>query len=284
LLEQLRLWHGGLRVEPGNFSSWGKGARFYPVLYLLTRMGEARDWGTGLPLKANLLGKMSSLELHHTFPKARLYKHGYPKPVVNSLANFCFLTKDTNLNISDRLPVEYFPEIEAAHPGALASQWIPQDPELWKLGNYRDYLAAREVLLAEEANRLLRELLHGEDHWLDDRATRESEPVTVPGGIDSAEEEQLLADTNYWVENENLPRGELSFDLADPETGEQKAVLDLAWPNGIQEELSQPVALLLNESTETIAIASQAGYRCFTTIQDFRHYVESEILVREALT
>ncbi len=59
LLEQLRLWHGGLRAEPGHFTGWSLGARFYPVLYLLTRMGEARDWGTGLPLKANLLGKMS---------------------------------------------------------------------------------------------------------------------------------------------------------------------------------------------------------------------------------
>jgi len=44
------------------------------------------------------------------------------------LANFCFLTKDTNLNISDRLPRDYFPEIERNHPGALASQWIPTDP------------------------------------------------------------------------------------------------------------------------------------------------------------
>ena len=52
LLEQLRLWHGGLRAEPGHFTGWSLGARFYPVLYLLTRMGEARDWGTGLPLKA----------------------------------------------------------------------------------------------------------------------------------------------------------------------------------------------------------------------------------------
>ena len=50
LLEQLRLWHGGLRIEPGHFTGWSIGARFYPVLYLLTRMGEARDWGTGLPL------------------------------------------------------------------------------------------------------------------------------------------------------------------------------------------------------------------------------------------
>jgi hypothetical protein len=53
---------------------------------------------------------------------------------------------------------------------------------------------------------------------------------------------------------------------------------DLAWPSGIQEELSQPVAVLLNESNETIAIASQAGYRCFTDIEHFRRYVENDIL------
>ena len=45
LLEQLRLWHGGLRAEPGHFAGWSLGARFYPVLYLLTRMGEAVDVG-----------------------------------------------------------------------------------------------------------------------------------------------------------------------------------------------------------------------------------------------
>ena len=99
LLEQLRLWHGGLRAEPDHFTGWSLGARFYPVLYLLTRMGEAKDWGTGLPLKASLLGKMSRLEVHHIFPKAKLYKHKreYRRPEVNALANFCFQTKDTNL-------------------------------------------------------------------------------------------------------------------------------------------------------------------------------------------
>ena len=80
LLEQLRLWHGGLRAEPGHFTGWSLGARFYPVLYLLTRMGAARDWGTGLPLKASLLGKMSRLEVHHIFPKAQLYKRKHRGP------------------------------------------------------------------------------------------------------------------------------------------------------------------------------------------------------------
>jgi hypothetical protein len=99
LLDQLRLWHGALRVEPEHFTGWSLGARFCPVLYLLTRMGQARHWGTGLPLKATLLGKMNRLEVHHIFPKSQLYKRKYKKPEVNALGNFCFLTKDTNLDI-----------------------------------------------------------------------------------------------------------------------------------------------------------------------------------------
>jgi len=282
LLEQLRLWHGGLRAEPGHFTGWSLGARFYPVLYMLTRMGEARDWGTGLPLKANLLGKMSRLEVHHIFPKAQLYKHQYKKPEVNALGNFCFLTKTTNLNISDRLPEEYFPEIEKAHPGALASQWIPTDPALWKIKSFREFLEVRKELLAAELNKRMEELLHGDTRWLAGPIAAMPAVVAVGGGISSEEEEEeeQLEALNAWIEGQGLPRGALSYDFADPATGEQKAVFDLAWPSGIQEELSQPVAVLLNESDGMIAIASQAGYRCFTTTEEFKRYVESEILVQ----
>lgn len=281
LLEQLRLWHGGLRVEPGHFTGWSLGARFYPVLYLLTRMGGARDWGTGLPLSANLLGKMSRLEVHHIFPKAQLYKRKFKRAEVNALANFCFLTKDTNLAISDRLPEEYFPEIEKAHPGALASQWIPTDQRLWKIENYREFLEARKTLLADEVNRRMEELLHGETNWLEGPAAALPAVVAVGGGISSEAEEEEIESLNEWVTAQGLPAGQIAYDFADLETGEQKAVFDLAWPSGIQEELSQPVAVLLNEGSEVLAVASQASYRCFTSVEEFRQYVEQEILALE---
>jgi len=73
----------------------------------------------------------------------------------------------------------------------------------------------------------------------------------------------------------------LAYDFTDSTTGEQKAVFDLAWPNGIQEELSQPVVVLLNESHETLVRASHAGYRCFTTIEEFKRYVQTAILIQE---
>jgi len=284
LLEQLRLWHGSLMVEPGNLTGWSLGARFYPVLYMLSRMGEARDWGNGLPLKANMLGKMSRLDVHHIFPKSQLYKKNYKRPAVNALANFCFLTKDTNIDISNRLPEHYFSEIEDKHPGALASQWIPDDQKLWQLDNFLDFLEARKVLLANEVNKRMEELLHGDTRWLVGPKTPKVSTTAILGGIASEEEEEQLATLNTWMKTQGLPGGQMAFDFTDSVSGEQKAVFDLAWPNGIQEELSQPVVVLLNESAEIISIASQAGYKCFTAIADFKNYVNNEILVTDAQT
>lgn len=285
LLEELRLWHGGLRIEAGHFRGWSLGARFYPVLYMLTRMGEAKDWGTGLPLKAGMLGKMSSLEVHHIFPKAQLYKRDHGRPAVNAIANFCLLTKDTNLSISDRLPEIYLPKIEERHPGALASQWIPMDEALWKIENYEDFLSARRELLAAEANYRFASLLHGEEQWLAENerhATEISAPIL--GGIASSEEEEELNAVNAWVEELGFKGGEMSYDHTEEQTGEQIAVFDLVWPNGIQEGLSEPVAVLLNETEQTLSLANAAGLRCFTSANAFRAYVQEEIIGATGVT
>ncbi len=276
MLETLRLWHGGLRVEPGHFGGWNMGARFYPVLYMLTRMAEARDWGTGLPLKANLLGKHSRLEVHHIFPKALLYKAKFGRADVNAIANFCFLTKITNLNISDERPEIYFEEIEARHPGALASQWIPMDRELWKIDRYPDFLAARRALLAAEANKQLAGLLHGDDRWLATTAPVHQVPA-ASGGFASEADEAELADLRDWAVSRGLAEGVLAYELVDPATGEQRAILDLAWPDGVRTELTEPVAVLVDEGADLVALASSAGFRCFTSIKAFRTYVAKEI-------
>ena len=201
----------------------------------------------------------------------------------NEVANFCFLTKGTNLSISDRLPEEYFPQVEATHPGALASQWIPMDPALWKIERYPDFLDARRVLLAAEANKRFEELLHGDSRWLSGASPTPSAPVQAPlGGIASEAEERELEDVNDWVVEHGLPPGQMAFDYADPKTGVQRAVFDLAWEEGIQPGLTGPVAILLNETTEVLSLASAAGFRCFTTTSEFRSYIESEILGLEA--
>lgn len=125
----------------------------------------------------------------------------------------------------------------------------------------------------------MEELLHGDTRWMEGPAAVVPASVSVGSGITSEAEEEELESLNDWMEAHGLPRGVLAYDFTDATTGEQKAVFDLVWPSGIQEELSQPVAVLLNESSETLALASQAGFRCFTAVEEFKRYVEAEILV-----
>lgn len=278
LIEELKLWHGSLRVEPSNFASWSMGSRFYPILYMLTRNGQSQDWGTGLPLRANLLGRMNTLDVHHIFPRAQLYKNGYSKSEVNSLANYCFQTKDSNIKISDKLPEKYFLEIEDAYPGALSSQWIPENQDLWRINRYRDFLTERRSLLCKEINSQLIALLHGQMNWVMEESSQSvSRPKEYLVQEVDENSETIIQDIDDWVASKNLPRGEKQFECLNQNLGEEIAILDIAWPNGIQEGFSQPIALLLNDRF-SLEVAASQGFRCFSSVQQLKEYIEEEIL------
>ena len=278
LIKQLRQNRGDLRLQADDFRGSNRGARFYPLLYMLTRVWQAQDWETGIELKGHLLGNMSALELHHIFPKSLLYKAGYGKADVNALANFTFLTKETNLKVSNKDPSQYLAHYAQKNHSLLESHWIPTDPQLWSVDCYHDFLAARREALAEAANEFLETLLKGgvpespvRTHLLD---TDTSQALV---GSAQIEEEEILIEINEWIVGKGLPEGEFLCELADPDTGEAYGVLDLAWPDGLQAGLSDPVALLIDEPAETEAAANRAGYLYFTDIDSFRSYVDREI-------
>ena len=286
LVGQLRQQRGSLEVTPEQFLSWSRGARFFPILYMLTFRGAAKDFCHGTPLIGGThFGSMKDRHLHHIFPKAQLYKQGYNRPQVNALANFCFLTAECNLKISDSKPEEYLPQIRDKQPGALESQWIPMDENLWEIENYERFLEARRQLLAAETNRQLNILLDGPEANMPVRQTEVSKvrPATaiadrVPGGVADDAEQQLIDDLRAWMKDQYLPEGQLSFELADATTGNPLAVLDLAWPLGIQEGLTHPVAVLLDEPLEVLSAANMAGFKFFTTVEKFKDYVRVQLL------
>lgn len=283
LVEELRQNRGDLTITARDFHSWSRGSRFYPLLYLLTRVHGAVDWEQGVELRGNLLGRLSSLQLHHIFPKALLYEHGYRKSLVNALANFTFLTQETNLVVSNRPPAEYLAEYAKKDRNAIESHWIPTDPELWKMENYEAFLEERQRLLAGAANEFLNELRSGDVPEADVApSVLERDVAEVPGGFATEEEERIVDECNGWIVRQGLTSGECLFVLADPETGDVLAILDLAWPDGLQEGLSEPVALLIDEEDDVLALASRSGFRCFTSVDDLKEYVRDEVLVESA--
>ena len=223
MLDLLKQHRGDLTIRPGDFWGWSTGARFYPLLYLLTRTNNARDWGTGILLNNSLLGKNSSLEVHHIFPKDVLYKAGKTKDIVNSLANYAFLTKDTNLAISNRKPEDYMPEYVAMHQGAVASHCIPMDPELWKVENYELFLSKRRELLAEAANHLL-DALH-EGHLV----TIPVQSISTPAAEYMSEDDQIR-DIQDWMAEHGFATGIENYELVTAD-GDENVIIDLACLN-----------------------------------------------------
>lgn len=278
LINQLAQNRGTLELTPADFWGWSSGARFYPLLYMMTRVNHAKDWGTGLELSSSLLGQMSSLDVHHIFPKKILYEAGYSRAQVNALANYTFLTKDTNIAISASQPKDYFPEYIAKTPGAMETHWIPMDPELRNVDRYLDFLGERRKLLAKSANAFLSDLLHGsvEERKVQDYAGRTIEKESVPDTNGAQSEEDIIMEISLWMEEHGLNPGEMYYDLSD-DAGTQLATIDIAWPEGIQSGLSEPVALLLGEPVEVHQIVNNAGYRYFTDTDTFRKYVEAYI-------
>ena len=277
LIALLRRDRGDLRLMPSHFEGWSVSARPYPILYVLTRVQHARDWGTRVELSNHNLGHLTNLNLHHIFPKSRLYKCGYTMQQVNQIANLTFLTQETNLKISNADPAVYLQEYAAKYPGGLESHWVPMDPCLWRLENYPDFLTERRRLLAEAANTFMDSLASGtlsEPSQLDGAVER-----TAPaGGIVSSEEEELLLSENIWVVDQGLPEGQLGYELVDEATGKLQATLDLAWPDGLQQGYSQPVTLLIDEEAGLEDLVNQFGYRFFTSPDQFRSYVRNEVL------
>ncbi|MBB5773722.1 hypothetical protein HD596_000478 [Nonomuraea jabiensis] len=268
LISALERWRGGnLEIQPHDFEGSTQGSRFYPLLYMLTRVKGARDLGSGLELKAEMLGKLTSLQVHHIFPKALLYRAGYDRTQVNAIANFCFLTQDTNLKINKRSPEDYFAEAQAKHPGVLASQWIPEDPDLWRPERYLDFLAARRELLAEAAQSLLTELRDGA------LGAGQLGPV----GVSETQDDVRVAQIKGMVEamrQLGYVEPALDSEIADPVDGRVLAVAEAFWPEGLQTGQGKPVVLELDSDSSDVARLEELGFMVFTSVDALLGYAE----------
>jgi hypothetical protein len=193
----------------------------------------------GSSTRASATGRCSGT----SFPKALLYDAGFDRAEINAIANFCFLTQDTNLAIGKRRPEDYFAEAEAKHPGALASQWIPTDRSLWRIEAYRDFLAARRELLADAAQSFLTELRNGS-------ATSSAELTPIQVVIDDADDVRAAQIKGLVEELVRLGCAEPALDseIADPATGHLLGVAEAFWANGLQLGQGSPVVLELVRS------------------------------------
>lgn len=164
MIEALIDQRGRIEVKPDDLEGRTAQHPLFLSTYIATKANGAVDWFNGLPLTKRS-ARSYTMHSHHIFPTSLLYKNGYDpdnhlhRKITNEIANRAFLTADTNISISNQLPEKYLPEIEKHYPGALAKQFIPMHPELWKMDRYADFLEARRNLIAIKINEFYKSLI-----------------------------------------------------------------------------------------------------------------------------
>ncbi|MFD1531911.1 GmrSD restriction endonuclease domain-containing protein [Pseudonocardia aurantiaca] len=249
---------GNMTIDAQDFEGVGRGARSYPLVYMLARVTGARDLVTGHSLGSNA----SAVQVHEIFPKHTLNKAGYTRAEVNQIAGFAFLTPSSAMQFAGLEPAAY---LSALDPAALRSQFIPEDPALWRIENYREFLAARREMLARAANAFFGELLAGTRPWARLVAIEVS-PETDEADARAAQIRSLVDE----LIGMGYAKPALDAEIADPRSGAVLAVAEAFWPAGLQPGQGSPVVLELDPEEADLPRLAELGYEVFTAVDALR--------------
>jgi hypothetical protein len=149
-----------LKITPQEFAGHAVQHPLFSLMRWYFKSRNAVCFTTGLGLRRNM-GAKYQLENDHIFPFSRLKAAGYGRgnrlkyALAQEFTNRAILTQVANRTKSDATAADYLTSVQERFPNALKLQCIPEDPELWHLERYEDFLSARRRLLADELNAFL---------------------------------------------------------------------------------------------------------------------------------
>lgn len=154
---------------------------------------------TGMSLRRNM-GSKYQLERDHIFPYSKLKEAGYGEgnrvkyALAQELTNRAILTQVANRSKSAAHAADYLADVKQKFPKALELQCVPDDPELWKIENYEQFLEERRKMLAKNLNAFLDKITSTEETVA---------PVSLEDMIAEGESDELeFKSTLRWDVNE----------------------------------------------------------------------------------
>ena len=151
----IQLWLKSIETQFGVFKITDLGSKLdqksrFSVFFAL-KQNKAKDWWTGTSIE-----NLAKTEYHHIFPQAVLEKAGYTKSEINDPRNIAVLSEFTNRMQQDEKPINYFNDRNLiSDPERLFNQYVPQDDDLWKVENYKDFLEERGKLIVATLDRFV---------------------------------------------------------------------------------------------------------------------------------
>lgn len=149
-----------LEILPAEFVGRAVQHPLFSMVRWYLKSRGAVCFTTGMSLRRNM-GSKYQLERDHIFPYSKLKEVGYGEgnrvkyALAQELTNRAILTQVANRSKSAAFAADYLAEVKQKFPRALDLQCIPDDPELWKIENYEQFLEERRKMLAKHLNAFL---------------------------------------------------------------------------------------------------------------------------------
>jgi hypothetical protein len=149
-----------LEILPSEFEGRAIQHPLFSMMRWYLKSRGAVCFTTGMSLRRNM-GSKYQLERDHIFPYSKLKEIGYGEgnrmkyTLAQELTNRAILTQVANRRKSAAHAADYLAEVKLKFPKALELQCIPEDPELWKIENYVQFLEERRKMLAKNLNAFL---------------------------------------------------------------------------------------------------------------------------------
>ncbi|MGB0683719.1 MAG: GmrSD restriction endonuclease domain-containing protein [Magnetovibrionaceae bacterium] len=156
LITQLKTQVGRLVVEAADLENRNSRSAYFKTMFLAFKKDGAQDWRDQLVISLKHSGSQHALQFHHVFPQAVLKRAGRETRQINDICNLTFISGRTNRRISDKEPADYLPDlVQKIGAAELNKQCIPDDPSLWGVAAYDEFLHERRALIADRLNAFL---------------------------------------------------------------------------------------------------------------------------------
>ncbi len=197
-----------LEIIPAEFVGRAVQHPLFSMVCWYLKSRGAVCFTTGMSLRKNM-GIKYQLERDHIFPYSKLKQVGYGEgnrvkyALAQEFTNRAILTQVANRTKSDTPAADYLSAVKAKFPKALSLQCIPDDPELWEIENYEQFLEERRKLLAEQLNTFLTNITSTEEAIA---------PVSIDDMIAEGESDELeFKSTMRW----DMKLGAVNLKLED---------------------------------------------------------------------
>jgi hypothetical protein len=168
LLQVIKDESQGLEILPTEFVGRAIQHPLFSMVRWYLKSRGAVCFTTGMTLRKNM-GAKYQLERDHIFPYSKLKEVGYSEAnrvkyaLAQELTNRVILTRAANRTKSNTNASEYLATVKAMFPKALELQCVPEDPDLWKIENYEQFLEERRKTLAKNLNAFLEKITATEE-------------------------------------------------------------------------------------------------------------------------